>query len=578
MAHPRLSTLALILTVFLCSAHARAQQANPTPENPETANAALREKAFALLESVAGQLGTLQSGENRARLGANIVDSLWKHDEKRARALLALVQDDIKAGLEHHGNFDEKELYTFMVFSKLRVDTVERIAKHDGETALALLKATEPVSDKPLPSHVIATERELELRLAGQIVAKNPDLTLKLARKSLQHGFPADIVYLVVELNRKHKEQALSLYKDIISKVSKIDVAGDWEARYFLQNLTGALRPPAIDAAVFRELAAVITTQALAHGCANKISDEDDRAAFCRWVSSSIPNLEKLDARAARLKRWQTEEDEGENLSQALYEMNLVMRTGDVDEILSLAAKYPENAEQVYQSAMYLFVNNGDFERARKIVNENIRDDEKRQDMLLKIDLAQKAATFDEQKLAEVQARLNEIPNPRDKAMFLLYISRGFEAMDQKTVLKLTNQAREIIDNMNPGKDQTQAQINLAMVYCLQKNDRGFAIMEGLLPKLNELVETAAKLDGYDTSYLRNGEWNMSANGPVGELLTLLAQNANYFAWCDFDRAVSLAAQFDRSEIRLMAQVKLAQGILGGPPKRIMQQRPVYIE
>src|ERR1043165_5372262 len=103
---------------------------------------------------------------------------------------------------------------------------------------------------------------------------------------------------------------------------------------------------------------------------------------------------------------------------------------------------------------------------------------------------------------------------------------------------------------MNPGKDQTQSQINLAMMYCSQKNDRGFAIMESLLPKLNELVDVAAKLDGYDTSYLRNGEWNMSANGTVGELLTLLAQNASYFAWCDFDRAVSLAAQFDRSEIR----------------------------
>jgi hypothetical protein len=159
-----------------------------------------------------------------------------------------------------------------------------------------------------------------------------------------------------------------------------------------------------------------------------------------------------------------------------------------------------------------------------------------------------------------------------------LSVSGGFGVIDQKAALKLTNQAREIIDNMNPGKDQTQSQINLAMVYCLQKNGRGFAIMESLVPKLNELVEVAAKLDGYDTSYLRNGEWNMSANGPIGELLTLLAQNATYFAWCDFDRAVSLAAQFDRSEIRLMAQVKLAQGILGGPPKRTMQQQYPFLQ
>jgi hypothetical protein len=61
----------------------------------------------------------------------------------------------------------------------------------------------------------------------------------------------------------------------------------------------------------------------------------------------------------------------------------------------------------------------------------------------------------------------------------------------------------------------------------------------------------------------------MSGEGVIGSLTTGLAHNAGYFAWCDFDRAVSLAAQFERSEIRIMAQLKLAQGILAGPPKRL---------
>lgn len=93
--------------------------------------------------------------------------------------------------------------------------------------------------------------------------------------------------------------------------------------------------------------------------------------------------------------------------------------------------------------------------------------------------------------------------------------------------------------------------------------------MESQLPKLNELIEAAVKLDGFDTQYVRDGEWNMSANGNLGEVLTDLSQNAAYFAWCDFDRAVNMAAQFERAEIRMMAQLKLAQSILSGPPKRI---------
>ena len=91
--------------------------------------------------------------------------------------------------------------------------------------------------------------------------------------------------------------------------------------------------------------------------------------------------------------------------------------------------------------------------------------------------------------------------------------------------------------------------------------------MESQLPKLNELIDAAVKLNGFDTQYVRDGEWNMSANGNLGELLTNLSQNAQYFAWCDFDRAVNMAAQFERPEIRMMAQLKLAQSIVAGPPK-----------
>jgi len=103
----------------------------------------------------------------------------------------------------------------------------------------------------------------------------------------------------------------------------------------------------------------------------------------------------------------------------------------------------------------------------------------------------------------------------------------------------------------------------------MEKSDRGFIIIESLMPRLNELVDAAAKLDGLDTNYLRSGEWNMSANGDLGNLLTSISGNAPYFAWCDFDRAVSIAAQFERPEIRMMAQLKLAQAIVAGPPKRV---------
>lgn len=59
-------------------------------------------------------------------------------------------------------------------------------------------------------------------------------------------------------------------------------------------------------------------------------------------------------------------------------------------------------------------------------------------------------------------------------------------------------------------------------------------------------------------------------------VLTILANSASYFARYDFDRAVTLAGQFERDEIRMMVQLKLAQGILVGPPKPIVKMRLSY--
>src|SRR5689334_13125927 len=147
MTHIRPVLLTFGFVLGLCFAPAQAQQNKSA--NSE-GNDAVREKAFALLDSVASQISTLQSAENRARLGSNLANSLWDHDEKRARALLVSVQDDINGGLRSQQIGQPLDEKTRMVFLQLRINTVERIAKHDGELALSFLEATQPsATDSP---------------------------------------------------------------------------------------------------------------------------------------------------------------------------------------------------------------------------------------------------------------------------------------------------------------------------------------------------------------------------------------------------------------------------------------------
>lgn len=566
------STLALIIAILLCGT-ANAQENNSTAKNTQDPNSALRQKAFDLLESLANQIDTLQSGENRARIGSNIAGSLWVHDEKRARTLLLSVEEDVKAGLQSSRSDDPRRYQDFLVFLQLRQDTVERIAKHDAELALAFLKATEASSDKRVPYRYGGEEREraFELRLAKEIAANNPDLALKLGRQSLARGISNDLLPVMKQLSRKHKDHALLLYKEIVAQLRNADLQ-NWATMSLAQALAVSFRPPLVDDSTFRDLINLFITKALASGCGNKVAN-DGREYFCRQFGSLVSEMEKVDpVRAAQLKHWPA--DGQDIMSREAYnELGEVSQNGTVDEVLALAVKYPQIEGDIYARAMEMAQASGDLERARRLATEYSGDPEKRARLLAQVERYQTWASMSEEKIADLQRQLSTLRTPSQRLDFLVSNSIHIGASDQKTALRLLNQAYGIAESMPPGKDQAGIQMGLAMLYCFEKSDRGFAIMESVLPKLNELVAAGAKLDGYDTHYLRDGEWNMTGEGELGSLLTSLAQNAGYFAWCDFDRAVTLAAQFERAEIRMMAQLKLAQAILAGPPKRSQMPR-----
>lgn len=563
--------LVLILAVVLCSDSARAQQ--------NTTDPALREKAFKLLESAATQVNNLQSPENRARLGANIADSLWDHDQKNARALFALVQDDIKAGISADRNFrDGREHLQWKVFLKLRVDTVERIAKHDAELALTFLKATEPTSGPPLPDDIEESMRDLDIRLARRAASNNPDLALKLARQSLAEGVSDDLLHVLKQLNKTHKEQAMILYKEVVNKLRGENLTDNWGTIRFAESLVYSFKPATPNDPTFRELIGLLITGALEKGCGNKASLEQHEGEFCRLVASLLPQLERIDPRAVQLKRWVRPADDVKYVSpDTFYELVEIIEDGSVEEILAFASKHPDLNDEIYRQAVIKASESGDFEQARRIAKDRIADPEKKRVLLDDLDRRERQGQTDDSLLAEIEEILNHIQTVPERIRTLLTYTAKLGRNNRPVALKLLKRGTELADTLKPGKDQTEAQLALAVHYCFAKSDRGFALMEPLVPKLNELVEAAMKLDGYETGYVRDGEWIMSANGRVGAILTNLSDNAGSFAWCDFDRAVSLAAQFERTEIRLMAHVKLAQAILAGPPK-ILRNNNGYID
>ena len=545
----------VILTLFLCTSIAQAQE---------------REKAIELLQSLATQLGTLQSPENRARIGANIADSLWTHDEKRARALFISIEDDINWGLKIRENRTARDDNAGATFMKLRTDTVTRISKHDAELALDFLRATAPTDENPAPS-VVQRERDMEVKLATQIVATNPDLAFEVGRESLSRGISDDLLILLKQLHKKHREHGVTLYKETIRKLRDFDFFRHRRLVDFARSLAEYLTPPVADESAFRDLMNVFTTAASANQC-DKPQFIDEVNYFCEQLRIFLPQMQK----AAPLQASQLKPLANDNKPQPWQvvnshyaELQLALNSGDLDDVLELAQKYPEMKATVYSQAVRQAQDNGDIERARKIANDFDGDPEVRQQLLSQLKLDEDSSTVTDEDLAQVQTQVNAMTRAEDRIRLLATFANSIGGKNRAAALKLLDQAAGMLDTLKPGQSQVLNQFGLSLLYCAQKSDRGLVIMESLVPKLNELIDAAAKLDGFDTHYMRDGEWNMSANGRLGEMLNYLSQNASYYAWCDFDRAVSLAARFERSEIRMMAQVKLAQGILAGTPRRL---------
>ncbi|HWN11419.1 MAG TPA: hypothetical protein VNO50_19480 [Pyrinomonadaceae bacterium] len=528
----------------------------------EEAAAAVRKKAIALLESVATQVDGLRSAENRARIGSNLGALLWTHDEKRARSLFAAVEQDIKAGFLDTDTDPETGNHTLMVFWQLRKDTLERIAQHDPDFALEFLRTTQPPAHIQLPYNLQDAEKSLELRLASQIVAKNPALALKLGRQSLAKGFSPELSTSLSRLRWKDRAATMSLAEAIVDKLKTANLAQDEGAIDIALYIAHSFEPPEVAEQTYRELLGL-----LAGAMTNNCSEEETQNApyICFRIGSVFSKLEGyFGQRAISLRRFARDEPK-EAVREMPPQVREIVENGTINEMLALAVKHPDLQQQLYWKAMMKAQASGDVTLARKIASE-ISDEELRGYMLGHIDREKDARSADPTKLSAIQQELSRLPNNDERIQFLLERAFYIGGNDRKAALGLLSQAGQILDSTKSGRAQLEGQIVLAMMYCSLKSDRGFAIMEWLIPKFNELVAASATLDGFGHDYIRDGEWNMSGEGEVGRLLNAVAENAGFFAAQDFDRSVNLAGQMERPELRLMAKLKIAQGVLASQP------------
>lgn len=574
-----LSALSLLLLLLPHSSSISSAQSfvpGSVGENPKEAkpDPATEKKAVDLLENISDQVMNLHSPSNRIHGECTIADLLWSRDEKRARALFKAATEQLIALIADIDYGDQQVYQEISNINQQRQEIITRLASHDPDLALSFLRETRLQKTGTRVNWNFASEQNLELQLARLVAAKNPARALELARGSLPQGVSWSLISFLSQLQQKDPKAAQTLYQEMVGRIKSEDLERNQEFVAAAWNLLSAFPPPQANEETYRDLLTTLVDRALAITPGQ--SSGNVAQNLYGQINGVMPQIEKYaPARAAELRQWSKAVERILDPSARMYqELGEFSQHGTVDEILALTSKYPaEFHSQIYQNAAWKAFSDGDPTRARQIVNDLVADPIQRRQILDQFDNQSFYNAPTENKAAEAHTALSRMRTLDRKVQLLVQVAMMLHNKgDKKGALEFLDEANALVAAAPPGSMQLWAQLQLAQQYASVDSERGFPLMQSVIIKMNELVAAAAVVDGFDSHYLRDGEWTMPGASGLGGLVNSMDQTLANLVRLDFDRARSLADQIQRPEIRLTVDLHLAQAVLGSK----FERQPVY--
>jgi len=390
------------------------QTAKTPSQNTAEANKAREErqkKLLSLLDEIIQQTRSLKLPENRVRIQISLAGSLWPIDEKRARVLFKDAEQsflEIRAALE---TGDPELIQLNQMPESLRQEIVGAEANCDPKMAVDFLRATRDLTSRPQYSgHNV--EAQLQMRVATQIVSKDPDLALSIAEDSLKLGLDWEAMNLLQSLQSK-KPLAERFLDDILSSIRTSGV-GDNIATPIVVNLlrtwsdnnktaadpsaprtTSAINVANLNDQTARELATIVMNAVVGYkeqlsGLVRSSRYIDSPNLYGGQIAGMVPMLKTMLPDFERLVPSQigafrnriTELDNLNTMSQGpWYKYQELTQSGTAQALLEASKTAPpEMTPYLVAQAAWKAMSAGDDETAKQII-EKIGDPFQRNEM-----------------------------------------------------------------------------------------------------------------------------------------------------------------------------------------------------
>ena len=237
-----------------------------------------------------------------------------------------------------------------------------------------------------------------------------------------------------------------------------------------------------------------------------------------------------------------------------------------IDSLLQAAAAAPQQMQaRIYQQAAYKALEEGDTERARQIANEHLATNA-RETLMQRIDFRELAKKAEGARLEEIRQSVSRLQTDNKKLDLLLQIAGEVQKSNPKLAGQVLEDAKQIVNRRATSYQHFEQQLKVAHAFASVDPARSFEIMEPGISQLNELLQAASVLSGFEINMFRDGEMSLQGGNGLTATVNRYGQELALLAGSDFERSEALAGRFQFTEPRIIARLAIVQGLLGVRP------------
>src|SRR5215213_5442326 len=453
---------------------------------------------------------------------------------------------------------------------QLRQELVLTAARHDAPLAYQLLATTkppattQPTTDARGPRPQLTSDDNLEQQLLGRIASLDPKLAAQNAEQMMDKGqFPMTIPEVINQLYRQDADAAEKLADRTVKKIQAANIltraetggivqallragprpasyAKDSTAKEQVQGWTAVLGQSAyvdlLSTVVDAALKATPATQNNQRGggpvnvrragpgagppAPQQLTDAQIEQTNARrllaGLQQTLPMIDQYLPSKAPLVRQKMSEVGLSSNSAVNFALTFSALQGNAtaDALVQAAATAPQQMQpRIYQQAAYKALEEGDTERARQIANDHLQNNA-RDAVMQRIDFREMAKKAEGARLDEIRQSVARLQNDNEKIDLLIQVAGDVQKNNPKLAIQVLEEAKLIVTRRATSYEQFEQQLKVAHAFASVDPSRSFEVLDPGISQLNELLQAASVLSGFEINMFRDGE--MSIQGGNG--------------------------------------------------------------